>query len=242
VALVVLTLAVSLITLMVYLFGYVAKPPASVDFISNYMGNINGIVFAVAAFIGGDALTQDLSSKTAYAIIPLPVRRRTIVVGRFAAALPIAVAVEGIYYLAGAFGALLLYESIPSSLLISFLVSILVVAAVLGISFLFGSVFESGSTAIAATVLLIFVGFFGIQTVLEQANIEPWFLLTYGASLLNSVLPSVYPPHHLVQPVQIGGFTITYRPYPWEGVGIIVGYLFIALLGTFLVFSRREIK
>ena len=68
--------------------------------------------------------------------------------------------------------------------------------AVLGFTFFFSSLFKSTSYSILVTAILFLFAFTLIETLVSAlAQIEPWFILTYGAGIIGNVLDSPYPAH-----------------------------------------------
>ena len=222
-----------------YLSGALAKPSTGVEFAQAYLGLNSALLFVIGPALGGDILS-DLSSRPGLFLLTQPVRRRTILSGRLLAAFAIGSVIVAAYYLACVAGLRILGLPVPASILASFALALLLLTAVVGVAVLFGSVFRNGSTAIAATVLVLVVGSFGTQSFLEQASVEPWFLLTYATRVLTAVLPPSYPPHSQ-EVVQRGGFVLTFVPYLWEGVVLMIMYLLVSIVSAFVVFARREV-
>ena len=68
--------------------------------------------------------------------------------------------------------------------------------AVLGFTFFFSSLFKSTSYSILVTAILFLFAFTLIQTLISAlAQIEPWFILTYGSEIIGNVLMTTYPQH-----------------------------------------------
>jgi ABC-2 type transport system permease protein len=245
IGLVIFTLLVSSVVLVLQVSGYIPKSAVADGYASNFMQNIGVTVLLSAAFLGGDAIAQDFSSKTGLVILSQPVRRETIMLGRFLAALTATIGVAGVYYLASIAGLLVFFQFIPISILLSFLISIPFAAAALALAFLFSSIFKSGSAAIITTVLIMYLAFPTVQSLVGFLRIEPWFLLSYASEIITAAIPSQYPPHQRDIPFQTqdGSFTLTtYIPYLWEGLIIMGSYLLITMLLTLILYQRREVK
>ena len=79
----------------------------------------------------------------------------------------------------------------------SFLFAWFYLVAVLGFTFFFSSLFKSTSYSILVTAILFLFAFTLIQTLVSAlAQIEPWFILTYGSEIIGNVLTTTYPSTH----------------------------------------------
>jgi hypothetical protein len=82
----------------------------------------------------------------------------------------------------------------------SLLFSWVYLIAILGFTFFFfSSLFKSTSYSILVTAILFLFAFTVIQDLISSvAQIEPWFILTYGASIIGNVMTVPYPAHKVV--------------------------------------------
>ncbi len=140
---------------------------------------------------------------------------------------------NGVYY----FG-----TSIPYQFGESLLFSILYLMAVLGFTFFFSSLFKSSSMSILVTAILFLFAFQIIQTLVSGfAQIEPWFILTYGSGIIGNVLADTYPTTQPIRGAGPGGregttFAVTIP----EGLAIILGYFVVTAILGLLLFQRKE--
>src|SRR5207244_11493051 len=122
-------------------------------------------------------------NKTGYFLVANPLRRSSIYIGKWLGALTASLMVlaiyaaitlgNGLYY----FGA-----NVPYQFAESLRFSILYLIAVLGFTFFFSSLFKSSSMSILVTAILFLFAFSLIQLILSGlAQIEPWFIITYGS-------------------------------------------------------------
>ena len=240
-----LTLIISAI--LTVLVGYY-RPQSflldSLSFYSSWWGNSSTFVIILGGiFFGGDAISSEFQNRTGYFSVPNPIRRSSIYIGKWLSAFTAAtimflifVAItigNGIYY----FG-----FNVPVEFGESLLFAWFYLAAVMGFTFLFSSLFKSSSMSIIVTTILFLFAFSLIQTLVETlVKVEPWFMLTYGAGIITSVLTVPYPEHIHTQILAEGRFTLTtYNAYISEGLIIIAVYFIItAALGLFL-FERKE--
>jgi len=214
----------------------------SLQFYSFRWGSLIAFVTILAGiFFGGDAISGEFQNKTGYFLVAHPLRRSSIYIGKwlgafsaslmtFAVFAAIALA-NGIYY----FG-----TDIPFQFVESILFAILYLMAVLGLTFLFSSLFKSSAMAITVTAILFLFVFSILETLLNNLiGVEPWFIGTYGAGIIDNVLMATYPTS---QPVRgIGGRERTlYAVSIPARLTILAGYFVVSAILGLIVFERRE--
>ncbi|TMI17016.1 ABC transporter permease [Candidatus Bathyarchaeota archaeon] len=215
---------------------------SALGFYSFWWGNsITLVVILSGIFFGGDAISGEFQNKTGYFLVGNPLRRSSIYIGKWIAALTAsliifaiyaAIAVgNGIYY----FGA-----NIPYQFGDSLVFSVLYLIAVLGFTFFFSSLFKSSSMSILVTAILFLFAFSLIELIVSRlAQIEPWFIITYGAGIIGNVLMDPYP---LTQSTrgpggrEVSTFAVTIP----QGIEILVGYFVITAVIGLLLFERKE--
>ncbi len=110
-------------------------------------------------------------------------------------------------------------------------------AAALGFTYLFSSLFKSGAISSIITFILLILGFGLIDSIVAIKNIEPWFSLGYGSAIITNVFTVPFPSHVMSIP---GSSASIYTATIPEGLVIMVAY-FVAttLLGLFLFESKE---
>src|SRR3989440_4549669 len=215
---------------------------SALGFYSFWWGNsITLVVILSGIFFGGDAISGEFQNKTGYFLVGNPLRRSSIYIGKWIAALTAsliifaiyaAIAVgNGIYY----FGA-----NIPYQFGESLVFSVLYLIAVLGFTFFFSSLFKSSSMSILVTAILFLFAFSLIQLILSGlAQIEPWFIITYGSGIIGNVLMDTYP---TTQPIRGPGGrdSTTFAATIPEGIVILVAYFFATAILGLVLFERKE--
>jgi ABC-2 type transport system permease protein len=219
---------------------------SNLGFYTNWWGGaITFVIILSGIFFGGDAISGEFQNKTGYFGIPNPIRRSSIYVGKWLSAFLAATAIlivftvitiaNGVYY----FGS----SGVPSQFGWSLLFAWFYLAAVMGLTFFFSSLFKSSSISILVTVILLLFGFTLIQTLVSDLVVyEPWFVLTYGAGIISNILSDPYPPHESQQPSPFGRHTITttfYATVP-QGLAIIGLYFIITTILGLILFERKE--
>jgi len=226
------------------------RPSGLIDNASDLYGGLWGggatftILFAGIIF-GGDAIAGEFQNKTGYFLMGLPLKRTTVYVGKYLAALAasivslvvylLIVTGNAVYYLgAGAF-------SVPGPITASFALALLYLLALLGFVFLFSSLFKTSLYAVLVVAVLFLFGFSIIQAVFTSlAHTEAWFLLSYVNAIISYPLTGV--PAHVMtthNPFS-GATTTTYNPTYFEGIVVMLGYFLLTAIGGLFLFEREE--
>lgn len=216
------------------------------DFLANYLSYTSDAVVIAAAFLGGDALAMDLGGGPGYLMLTLPVRRYTLLAGRYSAAAVVAFAVILVYYAFATGASFTFYQSVPGALALSLAYAFLFGLAALAVAFFFSSFFKTSATAITATVLILILVFPILTGIGDLTGSEPWYSLDYASAIISQVLSSSFQ-HELITHLGGGkrGISITlyaWSPYQWEGIVIMLAYLVVFLALSYLVYMRKEVK
>jgi len=222
---------------------YVYKPPAylssPVSFYSVWWGTLaNLCVILTGVFFGADAISTEFQNRTGYYLLPNPVRKSSIFVGKWIAAFLASAIAIGVYAaITLADGAIYFGTSIPYQMGESFVFALFYVFPILGVSFFISSVFKNNSSSILVTAILLFFGFSVITPLITAlSNSEPWYVLSYGAGIITSVLSSSgYPPHEVV----IAGTSSFSATIP-EGLAIMFAYFVVTSILGMALFERED--
>jgi ABC-2 type transport system permease protein len=220
---------------------FIASP---LTFYSNWWGSsIDFVIILSGIFFGGDAISSEFQNKTGYFGIPNPIRRSSIYIGKWIAAFVASTLMFAIFAVITVGNGLGHGLSVPFQFGESLLFAWFYLAAVLGVTFFFSSIFKSSSISILVTVILfLFVFNLIANFVLPLVKIEPWFIITYGAGIIGNVLSVPYPEHEIVTPLgPNAGFTLnTFNAYIPEGLIIIAVYFVMTTVLGLLFFERKE--
>ncbi|MHB1435481.1 MAG: ABC transporter permease [Thermoplasmata archaeon] len=208
------------------------------------------VVVLVAVIFGGDAIAGEFQNKTGYFLMGLPVRRATIYIGKFFAAFLASAAVLGLFLLILLGNGVFYFGSgaLPWQLPVSLVISLVYLAAVLGTTFLFSSLFKVSAYGFALTAVLFLIGFGILQALLvDLVHIEPWMVISYASSSIGTVFnPTVNwglfgtitssTTHFGRQIVTV----TTYTAGIAESLVIMIGYLLLTAAGGLYLFEREE--
>ncbi len=205
------------------------------------------VVVLSAAFFGGDAISGEFQNRTGYFLVPNPIRRAAIYVGKYLAALAASSIVLAVFALVMMGNALYYFrgDALPWGFVQSLLFAYVYLLAALALAFAFSSLFKSSSISILMSVILLLFVFSVVDTVASiVVGIEPWFSITYGAQIVSNVLQATYPPNHISQSIPIGGGRIfridAYNATVPEGLLILSVYFVVMAAVGLWIFQRKE--
>ena len=243
-----LTIAIVISAILTFMVGYYR--PASflatdLSFYTGWWGNIATYVIVLSGvFFGGDAISGEFQNKTGYFGVPNPIRRSSIYIGKWLSALIASTIILGVFAAITVGNGLYYFSSVPYEFGLSLLFAWFYLMAVLGFTFFFSSLFKSSSMSILVTAILFLFAFNIIQLfVASLAQIEPWFILTYGAQIIGNILKVPYPPPTSVGSVDPSGRGPTLTMYNVtvpEGLAIIGLYFIITAILGLALFERKE--
>ena len=202
----------------------------ALEFYSTWWGlAANFIIVISAIFFGGDAISGEFQNKTGYFLVGNPIRRSSIYIGKWIAALIASLIIiaiftaitvaNAVYYFGG--------NAFITQLGESLILSVVYLIAALGFTFMFSSVFKSSSMSILVAAIMLLFGFSIIGDLSTAlVNIEPWFVLSYGAGIISDVLnPGGFPAHKTITPVSPRFSLPSYPSTIPEGLAIKLIYL-----------------
>lgn len=220
----------------------VAELHSASEYLSDFLVYSGLIVVLAAAFFGGDALSQDFSSGTGYFTLVLPVNRSALLAGRYAAATVATVLVVGAYYLIALIGASYFFgpSFVPWGLVaVSVGLAIVYALSALAVAFTLSAFFRTPAIGVLVTVLVLYVGFTVVGSVVELGGFEPWWSFTYAGGAMAAILDTNFA--HLQQ-IPLGPHeTLTlWSAYAGEGAIIMLAYLFIFLGLSIYLYETKE--
>jgi ABC-2 type transport system permease protein len=224
------------------------QPPSflqngELGFYASWWGNSSTIMIILSGiFFGGDAISTEFQNRTGYFLVPNPIRRSTIYVAKWISAFVAASIILGIFLLitvvngVGYFGLSFPYE-LGESIVFAFIY----LAAVMGFTFFFSSLFRSTSYSILVSAILFLFIFNLLQTLISTlVQIEPWFILTYGASIIANVLTVPYPLHEVTSHFPRGITLTTFNATIPEGLAIMLAYCLVTAVLGLVFFERKD--
>jgi ABC-2 type transport system permease protein len=216
--------------------------PDSPELFAIFAVSMSSFAVLAAVFFAGDAIASEFEHKTGYVLFPNPVKRSSIVVGKYLACFLATLVILGVGYVISAVALAGLYQEIPIGILGSLAISVALVCGVLGIAFFFSSLLKGGMGATIATLIIFMVVSPIIRSSLSYAGYEPWFLPDYAGDAVAST--------YGINFAQIfGGMTpgggmqgmMTMMPDPVVSFFVLLIYAIVTLLVSIWLTGRREL-
>ncbi len=221
-------------------------------FYRGFWGRSAGVIIVLAAvFFGGDAIAGEFQNKTGYFLMGLPVRRATIYVGKYIAALVASVCVLGLFLFILVLNGVYYFgrSALPWQLVPSFLLASVYLMAVLAVTFLLSSLFKASAYGFVFTAILFLFGFTLLQDLVTSLlRMQPWMVISYASGAVGDVFsPSInWGLMGTVSTTSLPGdlslFTSVthYTCGVAEGIVIILAYFFVAAVVGLVLFEREE--
>lgn len=202
---------------------------------------INFVTILAGIFFGGDAISGEFQNKTGYFLVAHPLRRSSIYIGKWLGALTASLMTFAVFAAITVLnGAYYFGTDIPYQFVESVVFAIIYLMAVLGLTFLFSSLFKSSAMSITVTAILFLFVFSLLEQLLNGLlGLEPWFIVTYGAGIIGNVLMDPYPMNQAIRGIGGRERTLFAVSIP-AGIAILVGYLIVSAVLGLIVFERRE--
>jgi len=139
-----------------------------------------GLATIGAIFFAGDAIDGEFESKTGYMLFTNPVRRITLVLGKYLACCVAVILLIVLGYAIVCVSLLAIYGNIPIETAKSFGLCLLFGGSVLSVTFFFSSISKGAMGATVITLVFIMVISGIVESVLMMAGKPYWFLLSTG--------------------------------------------------------------
>ena len=223
-------------------FGVPTTGAPSLLFYSAWWGGFVALVTLLSvAFFGGDAISGEFQNKTGYFLIPNPLRRSVIYVGKWLAALAASSLILGLFALIALGNGLYFFGTlVPYQFAESIILAWINLAVILTLAFMFSSLFKTSAISILMTVILLLFVFNILDTVVATiAGVEPWFSITYAGGIVSNILQDPYPAAKTT--LGGGGFSITgFNASIPEGLAIMAVYFAVTALLGLILFERKQ--
>ncbi|MHA1799468.1 MAG: ABC transporter permease [Candidatus Helarchaeota archaeon] len=205
------------------------------------------ILIFLAIFFGSDSISAEYENRTGLLLFPNPIKRETIVIGKYLSSILMSSLVITIYYFTSWGFTFLFYGMQALDVFIglswSFGITLLINAGLIATTFLLSSILNKS----LVTGLFVFFLFMMIMPIISQSlmmgNIEAWYLISYISDLITSIM--AYPVNRFGQVTIPGPNPITmYQITPdvlTSLITVLIGYILIPLIVTMIISRRKEI-
>jgi ABC-2 type transport system permease protein len=197
------------------------------------------LITVVGALFGGDILASEFERKTGYMLFTNPIKRVTVVFGKFMACFVSVLISISILYLAGIIFMLATYGWVPSTVLGSFGLAALYGCAVLSLTMLFSSILD-----VVSAMMLSLLTMVAIMTMLQTLlifkwGIEPWFLLSYTSGTIGAYIDP--PAQRIVSTPAPGQYNYAYPDFTISVI-VMLAYVFVSMILCIVATKRREMR
>ncbi|KXB01835.1 hypothetical protein AKJ43_03055 [candidate division MSBL1 archaeon SCGC-AAA261D19] len=151
-----------------------------------FVTSMGSLAVLAAVFFAGDSIASEFEHKTGYILFNNPVKRSTIVIGKYLACLIATSVILIIGFIISGISIMGFYGEIPFGILGSLGMGAMLACSVIGISFAFSSYLNGGMGATIATILFFMVISPIISSSLAYAGYSPWFMLDRAADAMVS--------------------------------------------------------
>lgn len=195
-----------------------------------------------AIFFAGDAIAGEFESKTGFILFTNPVKRSTLVIGKYLACYAAVALLVILGYVIVAISLLAIYGTVPIETLSSFGLCLLYAGSVLSVTFFFSSISKGAMGATVITLVFIMVISGIIDSVLMMTGQPHWFMLSTNGDTISTVYGGYE--------VFMGGLGGGGGMMPFEletpdiGLSVIsmVGYLAVGFLLSLWISKRRQLS
>ncbi len=140
-----------------------------------------------AVFFAGDAIAGEFESKTGFILFTNPVKRTTLVMGKYLASCAAVILLIVLGYAIVSISLLAIYGNVPIETAKSFGLCLLYAGSVLSVTFFFSSVSKGAMGATVMTLVFVMVISSIIESVLMLAGQPSWFLLSTAGDSVSTV-------------------------------------------------------
>ncbi|MCX6650943.1 MAG: ABC transporter permease [Methanomassiliicoccales archaeon] len=228
-------LVLLLITLLPPLLGSDYSDDAD-SFVRTYASFGTVLVVIGATFFAGDVIVSEFQNRTGFLLFPNPVKKGTLLIGKFLASVAAMFLVLVIYY--GV--ALLLGVGITGGLSVNGVESLMLAmpysVAALAVGYLISTVMKGSTGALILTFALFLFIFSIITSVLSASGVDPWFILSQAGQSITDVFGASTSDNG-------GGSGFSMNSYSADtgvSIAVMLAYTIVALALTYVLFKRRE--
>jgi ABC-2 type transport system permease protein len=193
-----------------------------------------------AIFFAGDAIAGEFESKTGFMLFTNPVKRTTLVIGKYLACYGAVLLLVILGYVIVTISLLAIYGTVPIETLSSFGLCLLYTGSVLSVTFFFSAISKGAMGATVITLVFVMVISAIIDSVLAMTGQPHWFLLSTNGD----TIATVYGGYELFME-GLGG--MEGMPFELEtpaiGLSVLsmVGYLAVGFLLSLWISKRRQL-
>ncbi|MCX6011670.1 MAG: ABC transporter permease [Chloroflexi bacterium] len=193
-----------------------------------------------AIFFAGDAIAGEFESKTGFILFTNPVKRTTLVIGKYLACYGAVLLLVVLGYVIVTISLLAIYGTVPIETLSSFGLCLLYTGSVLSVTFFFSSISKGAMGATVITLVFIMVISSIIDSVLMMTGQPNWFMLSANSD----TIATIYGGYETFME-GLGGMGDMPFELETPAIGLsvlsMVGYLAVGFLLSLWISKRRQL-
>lgn len=212
------------------------------DFVKTYVNFTNLLIVISATLFAGDAIVSEFQGRTGFLLFPKPVRRSVLLAGKFSASMAATFLVVVIYYAVALTLGLAITGGFSTLGVESLSLALLYSVAAVSVGYLISSVMKGSTGSLILTFALFLFIFSIVTSLLSVGGVKPWFVLSFAGETIGDIMTSPYPTDHIAA-VGAGQRMIdtnVYAPDVGLSIAVMIAYIVIALVLSYVVFKRRE--
>jgi len=196
-----------------------------------------------AVFFAGDAIAGEFENKTGFILFINPVRRTTLVTGKYLASTLAVIILIVFGYALMCISLLAIYQEVPVETLKSFWLCLLFGGSVLSVTFLFSSMSKGAMGATVITLVFIMVISGILESVLMMAGEPYWWTLSAGGDSITAAFGGFELLMEGLMPSGgMGMMPFDFEPLDTDKAAIsLAGYLVIGFIASLLISRRRQL-
>jgi ABC-2 type transport system permease protein len=195
-----------------------------------------------AVFFAGDAIAGEFESKTGYMLFTNPIRRITLMIGKYLACFIAVTLLIAFTYIIIAISLLIIYHEVPIEILTSFGLCLLFASAVLSVTFFFSAISKGSMGATVMTLLFVWMLSGIVESVLAFTGNPYWFLISAGGDSITLPYGSM---EMLMSGFDMGGFEAMMANFEPLTIGMAAWgmtlYLVVGFVASILISRRRQL-
>ncbi|ARM76850.1 ABC transporter permease [Acidianus manzaensis] len=234
-----LSLAISYINAILVLLRILHKPADPYTFLDATLSYYLPLFIVIAGLFGGDLISKDFSREGLFTLSQ-PMKRDLIFTARFLSALISSIIAVIVFLLGVISSTYILYGYLVGNFGLIIAFSILGMTSLLAFTSLFSTLSKNPSVSITISILILLIIFPIIEDIMTNLQLEPWFLIIYGLTVIANVAEPHYPPH-IIQIVSSNGIEKSYNVTIAESIAILVGYLIFSLIISMIIYRIRQL-
>ena len=197
------------------------------------------LVVICATFFGADSIVGEFQNRTGYLMFPNPIRRSSILFGKFGASMTVGTIVMGLFYLTVAILSMLTLGGIDDDFGTSFAFAIEYLLAVMAIAYLVSTILKGSVGALVLTFFMFVMILPIVDSVGMFAGVKIEASLTFASNVMMFAMSDPYP-----KDIVNSDFGITihqYYPDPSSAAIVMAVYAVVAMAISYVLFNKKQL-